>query len=277
MKKEERIKKGNVDYSSKLEVNKDLIAVLRTLQETDIAKREYSLYRMKLEDALYNGRVFMNYHFRMHEVYRLKINDNSYIIRSVMPCHLPIKLQKTNNIFYGSVEEITPRHDSSVFFGNIVLHKTTTEITSTVYVHELGHTQIDSVKGSVVHYYNDEVISIFLSMLHAYSLDKDETLLTIDDARRIRRMNIRANYLRKKDNMSKDDILESSKYLNSDLIATNLFITYYYGSFQIKKEMLGFIQEVFDGNKTVEDLITKYDSSYEEAQDLKRLIKYYGR
>lgn len=280
-KDEEIIKKGYVKYPQKLKVNEKLITTLQTLQETEIAKRNYRIQQMSFKDALFDAKVFTDYYFKMHEVLGVKRikrrGVNGSLIKPVSPYRIPVKLIESDNIFGGGVVETIPKQESAVLFNNIILSKPTTEHTSPSYVHELAHTQLDSVRGSVVYYYNAEVISIFLELVHDYSLGNDETLLMLDDARRIYEMSILANNLIQDTDMSRENILEDSKYLNSDLIAYNLFITYYYGTEQTKKEMLDFIQRIYDGERTVEDFITKYDSSYEESQEPKRLIKYFGR
>ena len=56
-----------------------------------------------------------------------------------------------------------------LFFKSIDLGHKTNEMTGVCYVHEIVHTEVESLKGIVREYYNSEVLSIFTELLYASS------------------------------------------------------------------------------------------------------------
>lgn len=153
--------------------------------------------------------------------------------------------------------------------------------TSSSYVHEITHTQVDSLKGSLEEYYNVEVLSIFNELFHASILDKDEKILRLNDSRRIYEMSITAQELRKnfdgKNNMDRNELLDCCKYLISDLKAYDLFITFYNANNSVKNDILDDVQSVFDGIITVEELLAKYDVTLDSIEDSPKMLKYFKR
>ena len=51
----------------------------------------------------------------------------------------------------------------------------------------------------------------------------------------------------------------------------------YFGSDEIKNEMIFQVQKIFDGEITVEDYIKMFDAQYENSLDVKTLNKYFRR
>lgn len=265
----------------------NLITLGSRLQSLDIAAKEYGVYRMSLEDALIDAKKFLDYYFKLHKVpylfYKKIFNKN---IPSVIPRH-PYNLPLVENeedalIFDGAViEELTRSSRPMVLFKGIELSKTTTECTSATYVHEVTHTQLDSVKGSIREYHNAEVLSMFVEVFHYMILGNDERLLRLFDSRRICELNLILEDLLEYRNGSskkeKDELLEDSKYAISILKAYNLFTTFYYASESIRNEILDDIQCIFDGYLSLEEMLTKYEVTLESSQDEKRLLKYFDR
>ena len=85
------------------------------------------------------------------------------------------------DIFSGSVTEVltnNPKHH--IIFREINLSSTTSEHTSASYIHEITHTQLDRLKGTIKEYYNSEVLSLFNEFFHAAVLDQSEKILKFD-------------------------------------------------------------------------------------------------
>ena len=80
-----------------------------------------------------------------------------------------------------------------------------------------------------------------------------------------------------KRNIKRKDLLDCCKYLISGLKAYNLFITFYFANEELQNDILDDIQAIFDGYQTVEELLTKYNITYENSQEPKRLFKYFNR
>lgn len=282
----EIIKRGLNSNPKIINPSDELLELLNSLAKLPLAKTEYQVHQMKVEDALYDAQTFLQYYYKLRKVPYLHMSKvlgfNIHIIREINPLKLPVNLIPTEDIFSGSVTEILPAHGKlHIIFREINLSQTITEHTSASYVHEITHTQLDRLKGSLKEYYNLEVLSIFNELFHAAILDKDERMLRLNDSRRIHEMSVTANELREhhtgKSKMSRDELLDCCKYLVSGLKAYNLFITFYNATDELKNEILDDIQSVFDGYITVEELLLKYDITYESSQDKQKLIKYFSR
>lgn len=282
----EIIKRGLNSYPKIINPTDELLSTLKELESLPVAQTEYSVHQMNINDALYDAQTFLRYYYKLRKVPYLHMTKvlgfNIHFIRQINPLKLPINLIPTEDIFSGSVTEIITKDiKPHIIFREINLSKTTTEHTSASYIHEITHTQLDRLKGSIKEYYNLEVLSIFNELFHASILDKNERILRLNDSRRIYEMSITAQELRDHHNgvspMSRDELLDCCKYLVSGLKAYNLFIKFYYGSEELKNDILDDIQAVYDGYITVEELLLKHDVTYETSQDKKTLTKYFSR
>jgi hypothetical protein len=124
-------------------------------------------------------------------------------------------------------------------------------------------------------------MSIFLQLSHAALLDVDETVLRLIESNRIYEINELAKeqlaFSEGKKELSQYDQFENSKYIQSDLTALNLFAKYYHESAAVQREMLVDVQRIFDGKITVEDYISKYDSTFKESMESPILMKHLRR
>lgn len=268
--------------------NDSLLELLRELQELPIAQKEYTVHQMKIEDALYDAQTFLRYYYKLSKVPYLHMSKvlgfNIHLIREINPLKLPIALVPTEDIFSGSVTEILTKESSRrphIIFREINLSQTVTEHTSASYIHEITHTQIDRLRGSIKEYYNLEVLSIFNELFHASILDKNESMLRLNDSRRIHEMSVTAEELKAYSQglttMSREELLDCCKYLISGLKAYNLFITFYYADDAKKNEILDDIQSVFNGYLTVEEILYKHGVTLESSQNKEKLLRYFNR
>ncbi len=280
-----KIDKGLFSKPQSITVSNALITTLTSLVDVKKIGQEHEVYSMKLEDSLYDARKFFDYYYKLHKVPHLNIKKvlglQIHTIRPVHPYKLPILLQPYDDIFSGSVSEVITKPDFNIVFREVNLSKQISEQTSASYVHEITHTQIEHQKGIIGDYYNSEVLSIFNELFHTSILDKDERILKLNDYRRIVEMLVSAEEIIAHHNgtstMSESELHDCCKYLVSDLKAYNLFIKFYYGTEDFKNDILDDIQSVFDGYLTVEELLNKYDISYESSQEPKQLTKYFSR
>lgn len=184
---------------------------------------------------------------------------NRFYVSSIMmsPFDLPIKYgndARLNRVLF----------KDGAYFSSISLTKSNSEMILLEYIHELTHTQIDSHFGIVKNYLNREVLSIFLEKLFAFNIDKDGRLIKS------------LNYVRFRDvakciKFQNEDIsdkfkLEAGIYIVSTLKAENLYNVYLNSNNSIKKEILRDIQLVFDGMYGLEELLEKYDVSYDNSK-----------
>ncbi len=280
-KDEEIIRRGYMPNPEIILPNSSLMRTLTTLENCKIVTSHYNIHKVNLDDALSKAKYFLDENFKLHNVSTTKsirIGKKCFsLLHPIHPYKLPICTIESKDIFDGSIVEYLPSETHKVIFKNINLNATATDHTSVQYVHEITHTQVDSQNGCINNYYDAEVLSIFLELVQAYSADSTENLLRINDSRRLLEMLTVSEQLLSIPRTRRDTLIEDSKYLCSGLKAYNLFITYYYGSSFIRKEMLRSVQQVFSGGITLEDMLSKYDVTYINSQDERRLMKYYNR
>lgn len=202
----------------------------------------------------------------------------------IHPFGLPIKQEKNMDEFFGSLNEVIffTKPLKTIYYKNISLAKNTTELSKLAYTHEIAHSQLNHVRGLIEQYYNTEVISIFLELIHALELNDEEYLLTAHDSIRLSELKyiideLNKYYDRRENPEIKKVLLEGSLYLQSTLQAYNLFIIYYKSSVSIRKEILASIQNLFNQEHTLEELLSKFDISLESSIDSKKLKTYIRR
>lgn len=201
----------------------------------------------------------------------------------IHPFALPLKKAKDEDEFFGSLNEVIffTEPYKTIYYKNLSLPENITEITKLAYTHEIAHSQLNHVRGLIKEYYNTEMISIFLELVHALELNDGEYLLTAHDSIRLTELKYIINELKKYHTRTDDEIrnilTEGSLYLQSTLEAYNLFIKYYNAPISIKKEILQSIQKLFNQELTLEDLLTFYDISLESSINPVSLNQYIKR
>ena len=261
----------------------DLVFYLSHLPMTN---KRYQLYRMKIDDILKDGRAFLDRFFKIHKVpyikfYTMPITKTQYYtIKNIHPYKLPLTYVKedTSN---GEVNEFIPPERDRILFRTVGISDNLCELSSSSYVHEIVHTQLDSIKGSYKNFYNNEVFSIFLELIHAQMISTDENVLRVEEINRFFELGElskqQIEHATGRLELPREELVENSKYINSDLIALTLFYKYYYAMLNVQKEMLQNVQKVFDGEWTVEDYLAFYDVSFENSQDKEKYKKYVYR
>lgn len=202
----------------------------------------------------------------------------------IHPFALPIKKEKDADEFFGSLNEIIFLTEpfKTIYYKSISLAKKSTELSKLAYTHEIAHSQLNHVRGLIEEYYNTEVISIFLELVHALELNDGEYLLTAHDSIRLTELKyiideLNKYYDRREEPEIKKVLLEGSLYLQSTLQAYNLFITYYNSPLSIKKEILSSVQSLFNQEHTLEEMLSKLDISFESSINPERIKNYIRR
>lgn len=201
----------------------------------------------------------------------------------IHPFALPIKQEKDTDEFYGSLNEVIffTEPFKTIYYKSISLSSNITELSKLAYTHEIAHSQLNHVRGLIKEYYNTEVISIFLELVHAFELSDGEYLLSAHDSIRLTELKyiideLKKYYDRRHEPEIKKVLLEGSLYLQSTLQAYNLFIKYYNSPLTIKKEILSGIQSLFEQKHTLEELLSRFDVSFESSIN-KEIIHQYIR
>lgn len=253
---------------------------IKSLQHCELCKENYPVHQMTFEDAFYDTEFFMENLFTLHDVPTLDTegNQKNLKIKYINPLNLTIFSHKNDqSIFSGSVYELlSSKINPSVLFRGIILTDNIFETTSGVYSHELTHTELDSVKGSIEYYKHREVISILVEAIHFLELGEEERMLRLYDCYRIFEMIDSITGLEKK-STSLQDKTEMTQFLISDLKSYNVFMSYYYGNDKIKQEIINWIQKIFDAEITVEEFLFHFDSLEDSSYDAVKLKKYFSR
>ena len=202
----------------------------------------------------------------------------------IHPFALPLKQEKDTDEFYGSLNEVIffTEPYKTIYYKSISLSQNITELSKLAYTHEIAHSQLNHVRGLIKEYYNTEVISIFLELVHALELNDGEYLLTAHDSIRLTELKyiideLNKYYDRRNEPEIKKVLLEGSLYLQSTLQAYNLFIKYYNSPISIKKEILQSIQKLFDQEHSLEELLSHFDISFDSSIDKNKIHSYIRR
>lgn len=201
----------------------------------------------------------------------------------VNPFFLPIEYSH-ENIFGGSlVSQLVVQDEDKVdewisrlnpCFLKIILPKAITQVSPINYTHEITHTQIVSHKGIVENFYNNEVLSIYYELLFSYYSCED--CFRLDLLSRMEHVisNYYSLYIYKHGDKDKlgsgyDEYRYHSdaQYLQSILIAFNLFVKTINGNNATRKRIKEQAQKVIDGKITVEQFLDSVSSSYDESKD----------
>ena len=286
--------------------DKPIIDFATFIEDMEIDKRKYYLGPSTKQEVLSNSKDFFNRHFQLQKVPykgRLRCKIDKYmlrylpgietplkfhnIMRYIDPFNLPVSFSSSSivecmvveNVTFINVDEFLNRMKLS--YQGIILPPQINELTESSYIHELTHTQLAHQKGIIKNYFNSEVLSIFLELLNIYESSKQETLLPLQDAVRLTELYdilYRLESVHKKISEEPyEDLLEASKYAESIFKAYHLFVEYYYGSNNLRKYILTTIQNIFNGNIQVEELLDEFEITIHSSIDNPKLTKYFKR
>ena len=223
-------------------------------------------------------------------VYKEKVNsvqsfiDYYKLCQEVSPFNLTVKLNEGDSMD-GKLQTATLISNEGlelsgikkiIPFRHIELGKNLTNLSICTYIHEISHSQTESIPGYAKSYFNKEVISIFLEKVSAYELDPTGNLLKHSEKRRFMDISKHIMALKFNENknlLSESDILEAIMYIRSSLIAEKLFDMYLNErKDKHRRKYIDDIQDVFDAKITVEDFIDKRKVTIEQGKNLE-LIK----
>ena len=282
-----------VELSDKL-VN---LAIMLAKDE-EYQKSEFQAIYKTPELILKDSKIFLRNKFILHNVpyadetiIKLKLHGRfvksdkeliklyNGVGKLVDPFELPVKFID-EPYYYGNVSLCTNICNNPeflkhmrLFFKSVELGNKINDMTGVCYVHEIVHTQLESVKGIVRDYYNSELLSIFMEFAYAY----ENGLVLLREALK-NRINMFLTEFHKLYNFLNgsyniDDGLWHSviscKYIVSTVKAFHLFCNYYIGDETVKNNILWEIQSVISGKKTLEDALDILGITYQSSLDQK--------
>ena len=177
----------------------------------------------------------------------------------ISPYKLPIMFGNSSKLRQAAIGD-------NIYSYAISLEKKHSKIILLEYIHGIFHTQMDSHKGIIKDYMNREVISIFMEKLMSLEIDKSE--IVGYNLNNIRLQNLYDCIKYQSKEVSSIFKLEACVYIVSTLKADMLFNIYINSSNFVRLEMLKDIQSVMDGNLCLEELLCKYDVTYERSKNV---------
>ena len=277
-----------------LELSEKLVdlAVMLAINE-DYDKTGFEVKTKPPKLVLRDSKTFLRQKLILHKVpysteMMLKIKLHGKLIKDEMdvvklynsvgidmdPFEIPVNFVP-EPYYYGNVslltslsEEETFLRNMKLFFKSIELGRQTNEMSSVCYVHEIIHTQLESLKGIVREYYNSEVLSIFMELL--YADEKSPELFRETLKNRINLFLLEFNNLftylngETKEEGKWYNIV-ACKYIVSTLKAFNLYDKYLKEDEIGKSNMLWLFQKVISGNKSLEEILKELDVTYENS------------
>ena len=241
---------------------------------------EQLLPTSSLKETIKSTKSFYKRNFRLQKVPYIFESRGIEYIKYISPLKLPVEqdpnMDEEQTSFSAILREVIlpEQPDCHLAYKRLDLSNELSPLSRLAYTHEVAHTELNHVKGIIEQYYNTEVISIFLELVHAF--EEGEYLLHVHDAARLR--NLQAAIYELEEGTSHQSILiESSLYTVSTLKAYELFIKFYVGSINTKREIMHYVQRLFNQEITLEDLLWHFNISFESSQDPDRLRRYINR
>ncbi len=230
-----------------------------------------------------SSRLWEELGFDIHEVsyygipYKFKGKADEEFIKAVTngsPFDIPFKFVDDFNKTTVSADRIRFTKGNAIVFKHVKLPKLRDDINSTIYAHEIAHTQLDTAGSGVESIKNYETMPIFIEQLFADKLDSKGSLLEQSRNYRLAYMAAAINMLKNNEEMD----FEKRITLEMDIISTiqgiDLFNKYKAASKKERKEMIDSINRIFSGDYLVEDMLGKYNSNFDLFEtNLNTLVK----
>lgn len=280
------------------------LAVMLAINE-DYEKTDFKAVTLEPKLVLRNSKVFLRERFVLHKVpYAdetiLKLKLHGKLVKDERgllslynkvgeykdPFDLPVNYVK-EPYYFGNVSLLINLSDSDeflrdmkIYFKSIDLGEKICEMTGVCYVHEIIHTQVESLKGIVREFYNSEVLSIFMELLYAQSRGSEVFKETLKNRINMFLTEFHSlyNYLTDNDCVVEDGKwhnIISCKYIVSTVKAFKMYDLYVRENEFGKSNILWLIQKVFSGIKSLEDILEELGITYEnslEAEHVANLI-----
>ncbi len=289
-----------LDLSEKLV---DYAVMLATSEDYDVTGFKTTPVARKI--VLRDSKVFLREKFVLHKVpyaneSLLKLKLHGKLVRGDIdllrlynkvgimkdPFDLPVNFV-SQPYYYGNVSLLTNLSEDEEFlrnmkllFKSIDLGQITTSMSSVCYVHEIVHTQVESLKGIVREYYNSELLSIFLELVYAFEHSEELYRETLKNRINLFLLEFHSLYNYFVNGIVPEDgkwhNIIACKYIVSTLKAFNLFDKYKQEKEFSKSDILWMVQKVFSGIKTLEEVLEELNITYDNSLDyehVKALLK----
>lgn len=274
--------------SDKTSNNIEELIKLRSSIPNSVKNFQAKPQNKSIEEITKESRKFMKFHFKLHNICYLKnmekivledgrINYNLSYIDDFDPYQLPIEKDKNGESCYECEWFVSENEAPEVYFKKIRIEENITELTSSKLTHEITHTQQDLREGILDYYDNIETLPILLEIIQYVEKCSiranrirpiirrlQELVIYIDRMGSFIKENSKSgNY----DENLETGIIIHSTYIESILKAINLFGIYESSNTNTRKQILNYIQNIFDANRSVEEFLEFYDTTFESSVD----------
>lgn len=289
-----------------IQVSQPMYDLKNLLAELKLHEKEYMVHLSSVKQTKKDAEDFLNSKFKLHKIpYKSRLmntidflylkyvpdiekcleHQTRFVIK-INPFKLPIQVIKDQK-FPTAVVENTVRIINDdyikrmpISYNKIFLQTPISEITESQIVHEITHTQLSHNKEVISDYSNTELLSIFLEMLNVYESKESARLMPFHNAVRLTEAH---NYIvlldryHQGEEVPEEYIRDASVYFPSIAKAYGLLMIYINGSPYVKKEILFNIQQIFDGNLKLEDMLSIYDITIDSSLSGPTLKKFLTR
>lgn len=219
-----------------------------TSKISKVKKLNINNYNKTYIKHLEMSKKFLESKFKLHNVFLIKDGI-------VLSSPFNIKISRIKNKTYdGNIESVFTEigtENYEILFNTVSLPIIISKIFPEIYCHEITHTQLMSIFGSVDNFLNREVLPIFMELLYQYENNYQSTY-------RLKHLQISSSYINKDCDFNIATFTDML-YYTSIVTAYKLFNIYLKGNNFVKEEMIKNIQAVFDNKFTLESLLDKYD------------------
>lgn len=180
------------------------------------------------------------------------------------PAQLPIVFKWFNDV-EAKVVSFEMKYNNpdnyGLIFQKIILPIFNSKLTSCFYAHEIAHTQ-PVIMSSLL---NDETIPILVEEIFASILDPSSKTLKQIRYRRLNQLMQMLYILANVKNISFESKIIYDTYIQSTLQAIKLANTYLFGTSSLQREIIKYINQIFQGNLFIEEMLAHFEANLEDV------------
>ena len=230
---------------------------LDIMHDDSIKNKGFDVEESRINEEILKQQVyfFEELNLQLRRVYTL-LDD---VEMELSPQYIAIDLSKDNRSI---VDPIVDKEFNKVLFPYISIRNSNNYTPRINYIHELVHTQVDS-SYNMNNILNNELLPIFMELLYSDRIKYDNR---VND--RLVELSAAIGYLYDPDYKE-----ENSIYIYSLLQALNLYRLYNRSSEEYKKEIIRYIQLLFNRDIYLEELLDRYNINYDNSKVNLRELK----
>ena len=230
---------------------------LDIMHDDSIKSREFDVENSRINEEILKQQVYFfdELGLKLHRIYTL-LDD---VEMELSPQYIAIDLSKDNRSITMSIFD---RDNGDVLYPDIDIRNINNYTPRINYIHELVHTQVDN-RFNMNNILNNELLPIFMELLYSDRIKYDNR---VND--RLVELSTAIGYLYDPEHKE-----ENSRYIYSVLQALNLYRLYNRSNEEYKKEIIRYIQLLFNRDIYLEELLDKYNINYDNSKVNLRELK----